>query len=116
MMRGLRHGPERAAAPDWPALTAIMRPLTRDHQAGCRRWAVRELGILRDPDALDDLLAAVQDPEPLVRSEARASLGMLGQAAPATRQAILDRLTFTARHAASSEARRNADRAIEEIA
>lgn len=28
MMQGLRHGPERAADPDWQALTGIMRPLT----------------------------------------------------------------------------------------
>lgn len=33
MMQGLRHGPERAASPDWQALTSIMRPLTRHHQA-----------------------------------------------------------------------------------
>jgi hypothetical protein len=116
MMQGFRHGPERAAAPDWQALTAIMRPLTRHHRAGCRRWAVRELGILRDPQALDDLLSAVQDPQPLVRSEARLSLSMLGQADPATRLAILDRLTLTAQHATSSEVRRNTHRAIEEIA
>ena len=44
MMRGLRHGPERAADPDWPALAGIMRPLTHHRRAGCRRWAVRELG------------------------------------------------------------------------
>jgi hypothetical protein len=49
MMQGLRHGPERAVAPDWQLLTSIMRPMTRDQRAGCRRWAVRELGIFRDP-------------------------------------------------------------------
>jgi hypothetical protein len=37
MMRGLRHGPERAVAPDWETLAGIMRPLTRHHRAGCRR-------------------------------------------------------------------------------
>jgi hypothetical protein len=35
MMQKLRHGPERAAALDWQALTGIMRPLTRHHRAGC---------------------------------------------------------------------------------
>jgi hypothetical protein len=30
MMQGIRHGPERAAAPDWQALADIMRPLARD--------------------------------------------------------------------------------------
>ena len=88
MMHNLRHGPERAAAPNWQALTGIMRPLTRHHRAGCRRWAVRELGILRDPQALDDLMSALADDQPLVRSEACASLSMLGQAVPAARQPI----------------------------
>ena len=46
--------------------------------------AVRELGILREAQALDDLLAALGDEEPLVRSEACDSLGMLGKASPVT--------------------------------
>jgi len=86
MMQGLRHGPERAAAPDWHLLTAIMRPLTHDRRAGCRRWAVRELGILRDLQALDDLVSALADEEPLVRSDACDSLGMLSQTAPRRRR------------------------------
>lgn len=116
MMPGLRHGPERAVAPDWQALTAIMRPLTRHHQAGCRRWAVRELGILRDPEALDDLMAALQDEETLVRSEACSSLSMLGQAKPDTREPMRARLQVTAENDTSSEVRRDAQRAIEAIA
>jgi hypothetical protein len=32
-------GYERAVAGEWQALTAIMRPLTRDQRAGCCRWA-----------------------------------------------------------------------------
>jgi hypothetical protein len=86
MMQNLRHGPERAAAPDWQALTSIMRLLTRHHRAGCRRWAARELGILRDSQALDDLVAALGDEQPLVRSEACTSLEMPGQAVPAALQ------------------------------
>jgi hypothetical protein len=74
-------------APDGHFLTVIMRPLTRDQRAGCRRWAVRELGILRDSQALGDLVSALGDEEPLVRSEACTSLGMLGQAAPHSRPA-----------------------------
>jgi HEAT repeat protein len=115
MMQGLRHGPEQAAAPDWQALTGIMRPLTRHHRAGCRRWAVRQLGILRDPQALDDLLSALGDEHPLVRSEACTSLSMLGQAMPATRQPMRARLKATAEHDASSEVRADAQRAIKAI-
>lgn len=108
MMQGLRHGPERAVAPDWQLLTGIMRPLTRDQRAGCRRWAVRELGILRDPHALDDLVAALRDAEPLVRSEASTSLGMLGQAALHARPQIRAHLQATAVHDTSSDVRRHA--------
>jgi HEAT repeat protein len=115
MMQNLRHGPERAAAPDWQALTGIMRPLTRYHRAGCRRWAVRELGILRDPQALHDLISALGDEQPLVRSEACASLSALGQAVPATRQPMRARLKAVAEHDTSSEVRSDAQRAIEEI-
>jgi HEAT repeats len=113
MMQNLRHGPEQAVAPDWQVLTNIMRPLTRHHQAGCRRWAVRELGILRDPQSLDDLVSALGDEQPLVRSEACASLGTLGEAVPATRQQIRARLQDTAEHDKSSEVRRDAQAAID---
>lgn len=116
MMQNLRHGPERAVAPDWQVLTSIMRPLTRHHQAGCRRWAVRELGILRDPQALDDLVSALGDEQPLVRSEACASLGTLGEAVLATRQQIRARLQDTAEHDKSSEVRRDAQAAIDWMA
>lgn len=115
MMQDLRHGPERAAAPDWPALTGIMRPLTRHHRAGCRRWAVRELGILRDPRALHDLMSALGDEQALVRSEACVSLSMLGQAVPTARQPMRARLEAIAEHDTSSEVRSDAQRAIEEI-
>ena len=115
MMQGLRHGPERAVAPDWEALARIMRPLTRHHRAGCRRWAVRELGILRDPQALDDLMSALGDEQPLVRSEACISLSMAGQAIPAMRQLIRTHLTAVAEHDMSREVRSNAQQAIEAI-
>jgi len=116
MMQDLRHGPERAVAPDWQALTRIMRPLTRHHQAGCRRWAVRELGILRDPQALQDLVSARGDEQPLVRSEACGSLGMLGMAVPGTRQQIRAALEDTAEHDKSGEVRRDAQSAIDRMA
>jgi hypothetical protein len=116
MMRGLRHGPERAVAPDSQVLTSIMRPLTRHHRAGCRRWAVRELGILRDPQALDDLVTALGDDQPLVRSEACSSLGMLGQAVPAALQQVRTQLIVIAEHDTSSEVRRAARRAAATVA
>jgi HEAT repeat protein len=112
MMQNLRHGPERAVAPDWPALTTIMQPLTRHQRAGCRRWAVRELGILRDPQALEDLVSALGDEQPLVRSEACASLGALGKAVPAARPQIRARLQATTERDKSSEVRRDAQSAI----
>lgn len=77
MMQSIRHGPERAISPDWSVLTAIMRPLVTNERAGCRRWAVRELGILRDPLALNDVIGALDDPQDLVRAEACTSLSML---------------------------------------
>jgi HEAT repeat protein len=104
------------AAADWQLLTAIMRPMTRDQRAGCRRWAVRELGILRDPQALDDLVAALGDEEPLVRSEACTSLAMLSQAALHARPQIWAPLQATAEHDPSSEVRRHAQWAIDMIA
>jgi len=116
MMLSLRHGPERAVAPDWQVLTSVMRPLTRHHQAGCRRWAVRELGILRDPQALEDLVSALGDEQPLVRSEACASLGMLGKAVSAARQRIRACLQDAAEHDKSSEVRRDAQSAIDWMA
>jgi hypothetical protein len=89
-----------------------MRPLTCHHRAGCRRWAVRELGILRDPH---DLLSALADEQPLVRSEACTSLSMLGQAVPATREPIRARLKAIAEHDTSAQVRDGAQRAIEDI-
>ncbi|MGH3159224.1 MAG: HEAT repeat domain-containing protein [Streptosporangiaceae bacterium] len=93
-----------------------MRPLTRHQRAGCRRWAVRELGILRDPQGPDELVSALNDEEPLVRSEACMSLGMLSQAAPPIRQQARVHLQATAGHDTSSEVRRQAQRAIDTIA
>ena len=115
MMQGIRHGPEQAAAPDWQALADIMRPLARDHRAGCRRRAVRELGILRDPRALDELISALEDEQPLVRSEACTSLSMLGQAIPNTRQPILTRLKAVAEHDPDAAVRTDAHQAIAAI-
>jgi hypothetical protein len=110
MMQGLRHGAERAVAGDWQALAAILRPLTRDSRAGCRRWAVRELGILHDAKAVDNLTAALADEQPLVRSEACMSLGVLSQTAePRISQQIQAQLLPVAGHdsTATSASSRN---------
>jgi HEAT repeat protein len=72
-------------------------------------------GILRDPQALDELIAALEDKQPLVRSEACTSLGMLGQAKPATRQPILTRLKAVAEHDPAAEVRTDAHQAIARI-
>jgi hypothetical protein len=78
MMPSVRHGPERAVAGDWATLTGIMVSLAKHDRAGTRRWALWELGLLRDPGTLE-LLSGVarQDPEPVVRAEAVMSLRML---------------------------------------
>ena len=77
VLRGLRHGPERAVAPTYGILTGIMRPLSHHARAGTRRWAVQELAILRDPAGLPDLLGAVDDPVAAVRAEACGGLGLM---------------------------------------
>jgi HEAT repeat protein len=93
MLRGLRHGPELAVAPDWGRLVAILRPLARHPRAGTRRWAIDELGVLRDRAALPELLAALDDPEPIVRDAAITSLAMVALALNTSERAIArDRL------------------------
>lgn len=77
MMQSIRHGPEKAVAGDWPRLTGIMRPLASHSRPGTRRWAIRELGLLRDPSGLPELLAGIDDQTDLVRYQAYSSLGML---------------------------------------
>jgi HEAT repeat protein len=115
LMQGLRHGVERAVAQNWSLLADIMRQLTRDRHGGCRRWAVRELGILRDPRALNELGAALSDVQPLVRCEACMSLGMLAEAMPDACPEIRARLQRAATADISSEVRRHAQYALERI-
>lgn len=93
LMQGLRHGPERAVA-SGRQLAEILVPLLPHARAGCRRWVVRELGILREPDTLPYLLAALEDPEPRVREETCSSLSMLAQVHGAeTIRGVLMRVT-----------------------
>jgi HEAT repeats len=115
MMQGLRHGAERAVAQNWSLLADIMRPLTRDRHGGCRRWAVRELGILRDPRALDELAEALSDVQPLVRCEACMSLAMLAQAVPDACPEITARLQRAATDDSCNEVRRHAQCALKRI-
>jgi hypothetical protein len=51
----MRHGAERAVNPHWQVLTDIMHPLTGNERPGCRRWAIRELGLLRDTAAVAEV-------------------------------------------------------------
>jgi hypothetical protein len=87
MMQGIRHGPERAVAPDWDILVEIMKPLVRHSRAGCRRWAIRELGLLRDVATIPVLMEALTDVEPWVRQEVCKSLHMVAEAADLDTQA-----------------------------
>jgi hypothetical protein len=98
MMPGVRHGLKRAVAPGWPVLVSIRRPLARDQRAGCRRWAVRDLGILRDVQAVGELVSALGNEQPMVRSEACVGLGMLGRAVSGARPQIRAHLQCTAAH------------------
>lgn len=62
------------------------------------------------------LISALGDDQPLVRSEACMSLGMLGQAAPMIRRRVRAALQDTAERDLSSEVRRHARWAIDSIA
>jgi hypothetical protein len=114
-MQGIRHGPERAVDPDWRALAQVMRTLTHDPRAGCRRWSVRELGILRYKESLDDLVAALRDPEPTVRCEACCSLSALGSECTAPRQLIRSALSELAQGDESAAVRQAAAEAAADL-
>jgi hypothetical protein len=67
MTPGARHGLKRAVAPDWPVLVSIMRPAGPRSAGMRRRWAVRDLGILRDVQAVGELVSALGGEQPRVR-------------------------------------------------
>jgi hypothetical protein len=91
MMPGIRHGPEAAVRPDWHRLTPIMLELVHHSRPGCRRWAVRELGLLRDPMAVPSLLNLCDDPEAEVRYEVCTSLSMIGPKADDVQRVTIQR-------------------------
>jgi HEAT repeats len=107
MMQGLRHGPEHAVA-SHRDLAEILVPLLRHSRAGSRRWAVRELGILRELNTLVYLLSALEDPEPLVREEACMSVAMLAHVHVQLREVIRSSLQLAAERDASPKVRRHA--------
>jgi len=79
LTQGLRHGIERAVNGDWHRLTNLLLPLTSHDRPGARRWAIDELGLLRDAAAVDALLAvAASDPEAIVRASTYSALALHG--------------------------------------
>lgn len=116
MMDGLRHGAEAAVNGDWASLTEIMRDAARGARSGTRRWAVRELGILRDPAGIAELLDARRDEEVLVRHEALSSLRMLAQVPdPSLRAVVAASLLEAARTDASQDLRYTAADLLAEL-
>jgi len=116
-MPTIRHGPERAIERDWERLTAIMRPLARHERAGTRQWSVRELGLLRDPSGLPELIAALVDPEELVRYQACSSLTMVGGILALSQLSeVLDRLNRAASDDSSDLVRKAAREACDKLA
>jgi hypothetical protein len=90
-MQAIRHGPERAFLDDADGVAAFatgLEALMVHPRAGTRLWVTRELGILRRLSSVDALLAAVDDPNAAVASEAVASLEMLAQDHPEARAAL----------------------------
>lgn len=92
MMQSIRHGPERAFAPDDAGsaeFAARLEPLAVHERTGTRLWVVRELGILRQLSSLPVLVECARDPRTRVAKEAMASIGMLGQNHPAAKAEAL---------------------------
>ena len=77
LMQSIRHGPERAS-PNTQVLADLMLTLAGDERSATRRWAVRELGLLRMQSGTGMLFSCLSDPEPLVRRETADALGMIG--------------------------------------
>jgi len=55
-----------------------MRAMLKEQDALARSWAAFGLGQLRDPSAVDDLVARLQDVEDSVISSAARALGEIG--------------------------------------
>ena len=117
MMRSIRHGPERAVGGDRQSLVQVMIPLVSSRNPGCRRWAVRELGTLRDPATLPIVLNATADPEAWVRDEACNSVAMIIEATKARASpAVRERLHDIAREDESAMVRKTAASVAAELA
>lgn len=71
--------PGRASAqPPTPDIAALTQALATARETGARMAAVAELGRVKDPKALDALLAALRDPNRDVRWTAVEALGEVG--------------------------------------
>jgi hypothetical protein len=94
MMRGIRHSFEHMVAPDWDALTQIcVNLLAQNPPAGARLWTLHQLGILRDTNALDAIIHALNDDAPRVREQAVQSLYMTASAKPDCRPKVIEALS-----------------------
>ena len=115
LLRALPSAVERAVAPDLLRLVPILRPLLRHPRAGCRRWAVSQLGNIRDPSAFGDLLGAIDDREPLVREEAVFGLSVLGEALGADQRGVARAKVAELREDESEDVREWASDALEHL-
>lgn len=73
-MRNMCHALEAIVNPNWSELTPPCIAALKSQRAGTRLWAARQLGRLRDADALPALESAAADPEPRVREWVQAAL------------------------------------------
>jgi hypothetical protein len=81
-MRGLRHALEAIVDPDWRFLADAYVTAAALPQPGARRWSIFGLGVLRVPETMPVLVAALRDGETQVREAACQSICMLCQGRP----------------------------------
>ena len=96
IMRGMRHSLEAALSPDWPLLTDICVARCSSDRAGTRYWAVDELGVLRDPNAIPTILSLFEDRERDIAILAFRSAGMVLQRQPELRATVIKALRLLA--------------------
>lgn len=82
MMRGLRHTLEGIFDPDRSGLAAVLCESTKSASPGARRWALNELGTLRDSVASAAVMSRLVDEIEVVREEACFALRLICKAHP----------------------------------
>lgn len=88
-MRGLRHALEAIARPDWRFLADAYSSAAALPQPGARRWAIAGLGVLREPDTVPAVIAALRDGVAEVRAAACTSLRMICETNPDVRASAI---------------------------